>query len=195
MSLFTTLPRPTLAAPVITEYSIPIDSGAWGITSGPDGNLWFTDPNGGGKISRITTAGVVTDYSVPTATSFLADITGGSDGNLWFTEQIGNKIGRITTTGVITEYVIPTTNSGPTGITSGPDGNIWFTEINGAANKIGKLEVTNPFNVSTTADDNVTPPTGSLRKALSDAGSQGGVVTITFELRLALTRKSRWLVH
>ena len=30
------------------------------ITAGPDGNLWFTDPNG--KIGRLTTAGDVKEF-------------------------------------------------------------------------------------------------------------------------------------
>jgi virginiamycin B lyase len=30
------------------------------ITSGPDGTLWFTEPNG--KIGKLTTAGNITEY-------------------------------------------------------------------------------------------------------------------------------------
>jgi virginiamycin B lyase len=30
------------------------------ITAGPDGNLWFTEPNG--KIGKLTTSGEVTEY-------------------------------------------------------------------------------------------------------------------------------------
>jgi streptogramin lyase len=37
----------------ITEYPIPTSqSDLWGITAGPDGNLWFTEGNGN-KIGRI----------------------------------------------------------------------------------------------------------------------------------------------
>ena len=54
------------------------------IAAGPDGNLWFTETSGN-KIGRITTAGVITEFSVPTATAAL-DIAAGPDGNLWFTE-------------------------------------------------------------------------------------------------------------
>ena len=43
------------------------------------------------------TAGVVTEFSIPTADSRLVGIAAGPDGNLWFTEAIGNQIGRITT--------------------------------------------------------------------------------------------------
>ena len=37
-------------------------------TAGPDGNLWFVE-NSANKIGRITTAGVVTEFAVPTANS------------------------------------------------------------------------------------------------------------------------------
>jgi streptogramin lyase len=66
-----------------------------GITAGPDGNLWFTE-YGGNKIGRITTAGSITEFAIPTANSGPTGITAGHDGNLWFTESNGNKIGRIT---------------------------------------------------------------------------------------------------
>ena len=66
-----------------------------GIVTGPDGNLWFTDFD---AIDRMTTAGVVTMFSISTALPYATDIALGSDGNLWFTEQVG-KIGRITPAG------------------------------------------------------------------------------------------------
>ena len=119
--------------PVPTANSVPI-----GITTGPDGNLWFTefDTN---KIGKITTAGKVTEYPIPTASSFPLGITTGPDGNLWFTEQRGNKIGQITPSGAVTEYALPTANSQPAGIAPGPYRNVWFTEDH--ANKIGQFHI------------------------------------------------------
>ncbi len=89
------------------------------------------------KIGRITTAGVVTEFPIPTADSAPNGIAAGPDGNLWFTEHAANQIGRITTAGVITEFSIPTVNSVPGGIAAGPDGNLWFTEYVG--NQIGRI--------------------------------------------------------
>jgi streptogramin lyase len=127
---------PAQAAQRITEYAVPTPrSWPYGITSGPDGNLWFTE-NVGTKIGRITTDGVITEY-IPTPGTFPYGITSGPDGNLWFTERLGNTIGRVTTGGVITEYAIHTPVSHPSGITSGPDGKMWFTEYHG--NRIGAL--------------------------------------------------------
>jgi virginiamycin B lyase len=80
-------------------------------------------------IPASATAGTITEYSVPTATSNPINITNGpaTDGALWFSETTAGQIGRITTAGAITEF--PASKSaGPDGITAGPDGNIWFCE-------------------------------------------------------------------
>jgi virginiamycin B lyase len=83
------------AAGTITEFPTA-NSGPFGITAGPDGNLWFADP-GGNKIGRITTGGAITEFRIHTQSSFPVGITTGPDGNLWFTEENASKIGRITT--------------------------------------------------------------------------------------------------
>jgi streptogramin lyase len=106
-----------------------------GITVGPDGALWFTEA-ATHKIGRITAAGQITEYLLPTGGA-PQDITRGPDGNLWFTESVGNQIGRITSTGEIAEFPIPTSGSLPKAITSGPDGALWFTEA--GKNKIGRI--------------------------------------------------------
>jgi hypothetical protein len=93
-------------AGVVTEYSagITANSGLAGIAAGPDGNLWFTEPDGD-RIGKITTAGVVTEYrNGITAGSWPYGIAAGPDGNLWFTESDGDRIGKITTASVVTEY-------------------------------------------------------------------------------------------
>ena len=55
--------RGVVQAQVITEFSIGISPNAdpFGITAGPDGNLWFTES--AGRIGRITPSGVVTEFS------------------------------------------------------------------------------------------------------------------------------------
>ncbi len=134
----------------ITEFPIPEPAsypdcsrsgpcGPVSIAAGPDGALWFTDkaPN---KIGRITTAGEITEFPIPTPDSEPYDIVAGLDGNLYFTERTGNKIGRITTQGEITEFPIPTL-AFPQGIALGPDGAIWFTED---TNKIGRFSIGRP---------------------------------------------------
>lgn len=114
-----------------SDYRVPNPNGTVspaGITTGPDGALWFTDY---AKIGRITTAGVVTNlYLVPGAPSvpFLNGIVAGPDGALWFAEGGSGQIGRITTAGVFTQYSIPTSGAFPYAIIRGPGNLLWFTE-------------------------------------------------------------------
>ena len=134
---------------------------AYGITAGPDGNLWFTDR--AGKIGRITPAGLVTVFPVPTANSQPFRITAGADGNLWFTEAATGKVGRITTAGTITEFALPKAGSDPLGITAGPDGNIWFIEKSNA--KIGRITpggVITEFPIGTSGEAIALGPDGNF---------------------------------
>ena len=73
----------SISTGVFSEFSISSGFNQ-GITTGPDGNLWFTK-TGANKIARMTTAGVVTEFTVPTPVSEPFGITAGPDGNLWFT--------------------------------------------------------------------------------------------------------------
>jgi streptogramin lyase len=110
------------------------------IIVGPDGNLWFTEGNWytsensevTGGIGRITTAGVITEFPLPSSSSPPVPLISGPDGNLWFTEPgfsgPGRTIGRITTDGLITEFATPDPNGRPHDLVAGPDGNIWFAE-------------------------------------------------------------------
>ena len=108
------------AAGTVTEFNVP--GGVFGITAGPDGNLWFT---GAGAIGRITPSGTITEFPVPGSAP--GAITAGPDGNLWFLDNGTGKIGRITTGGSFTEFPVPTASTLQR-ITAGPDGNLWFTE-------------------------------------------------------------------
>ncbi len=147
---------------VITEFTIPTAiSSPGGIAAGPDGNLWFTErgnavnmqgvPSGPGRIGRITTAGTITEFPLPSTAQPLL-IAAGPDGNLWFSEVDTGKIGRITTGGTVTEFAIPTASSQPTGIAAGPDGALWFAEA--GAKNVGRITTSgsiSEFQVTTNA--------------------------------------------
>ena len=75
----------------------PRHHGPTEIAAGPDGALWFTSPTTT-SIGRITTTGVVTNYT-DAGISCPDGIAAGPDGALWFTNQGNNSIGRITTAG------------------------------------------------------------------------------------------------
>jgi virginiamycin B lyase len=134
-------------AVTFTEFPVPtVDGGPWSITTGPDGALWFTE-SFANKIGRITTAGVITEFKIPSANSqLLGGITQGPDGALWFGEEFAGKIGRITTDGVITEFPVPA----PSGITTGPDGALWFTELGDKIGRITTAGVITEFKIPTT---------------------------------------------
>lgn len=114
------------AAAIETVIEYPIPDHATGLTEGPDGNVWFTEGNSN-TVAKITPAGVVTEYLLPTPSSYPTSITTGPDGNLWFTQSSVNQIGKITPSGTVTEYAVPTAFSGYETLITGPDGNLWFT--------------------------------------------------------------------
>ncbi len=123
---------------VVTTFDVGITpaSEPWGLTIGSDKNLWFTENVPGGRIGRITTAGVVTEFPVSTPANTPFGITSGPDGNLWFTEQSSastpTKVGVMTVTGaMVTEITIDPTGQGLSGITTANDGNLWVTEQSG----------------------------------------------------------------
>jgi streptogramin lyase len=137
-------PLADASANTITIYSLP-PNGGWCIcplmiTTGPDGNLWFTE-NGGdfgnGAIASISTtggSGSVKTYGLSTYNSgpvgITEDPTTGSAQGLWFTEQDTNKIGFLSTmTYTITEFTLTLSASQPRGIVfRSQDGDLWFTQ-------------------------------------------------------------------
>ena len=164
--------------PLTTATGFPI-----GITTGPDGALWFAEYAAGGhgdEIGRITTNGAVTQYRIDNSCGAVG-ITSGRDNDLWFTCQNGGEIGRITTTGVITLYNLPDPGSGPEFITLGPDGAIWFTEF--SADQIGRMATPGVFisyQVPTPASGPysiTTGPDGALWFTEYDASKIGRITT------------------
>src|SRR5437867_1624386 len=91
------------------------------ITSGPDGNLWFTSTYTNRVICKVSLLDhSITEYPI-SSNNDPTTITRGPDGNLWFTEAPANNIARITPAGDITEFSLPTPGAYPVGITTGPD--------------------------------------------------------------------------
>ena len=124
--------------PVPTRNSLAVGYG--GITTGPDGALWFTE-NNASKIGRMTPAGVMTEYVMPAGSRGPEHIVK-AHGALWFAAD-SNQIGRITTAGVFTMFDVPTAGAQPYGITLGADGALWFTEE--LSYKIGRMTPAGAF--------------------------------------------------
>src|SRR5437879_5830555 len=140
-SAFETLEDRCLLAGNFTEFLIPTAApeSPFGINTGSDGNLWFTeqDPKGASdSIGRITTAGTAQLFKVPTSASLPGAITAGPDGALWFVEVQAGQIGRSATDGTMSEFALAK-GSSPQDITVGPNGNLWFT--NASLNQIGQI--------------------------------------------------------
>ena len=116
-----------------TYYPVPTNNAqVAGITTGPDGNLWFTEYNAG-KVGRVTQTGQVTEFALSWNHLGPGAITAGPDGNLWFTTD-HQIMGRITPAGVVTEF--PMRGCAGAGITTGPDGNLWYGE---ACGRVGEM--------------------------------------------------------
>ena len=168
-----------LRGQTITEFPVPTPgSGPSGVTSGPDGNVWFTEANAG-KVGRITPGGVFLP-EFPTPGGALA-ITAGPDGNLWFTEPFA-AIGRITTAGVVTDFPLESMLN-PADITAGPDGNLWYTAYDlDHVSRVGRITtagVITEFNTPTASDPVgiAAGPDGNLWFAESFAGQIGRITT------------------
>jgi streptogramin lyase len=127
--------------PTVTEYTGGVAPGfsanavPWGITTGPDGNLWFAESMSPGRVARMTPGGVVTEFANGvTADGNPENITVGPDGNLWMTESgAPGHIARVTPAGAVTEMtggVTPgfSANAQPTEIVTASNGRLWFTE-------------------------------------------------------------------
>jgi virginiamycin B lyase len=141
----------------VTEFPISVTVGAaraavfHNLAVGPDGALWFgvvrdflppvrpsmVDP-WTMSVGRITTAGTISEFPLPSASKLLSGITAGPDGALWFTEVNDKKIGRMTTTGEFTELPVPS-STGPQ-ITAGPDGALWY--VDGHKRRIVRITTT-----------------------------------------------------
>jgi hypothetical protein len=136
----TTTAPPTASptpSPVATlagiEFTLPSGFFPTGLVAGPDNNLWVSEyaaADSGGAIAKVTTAGVATNYAVPSSAA-AGPITLGSDNALWFPFEGANgapsvNMGRISTSGVVTAYPLPNTDTDIVSIASGSDGNLWY---------------------------------------------------------------------
>ena len=128
----------TASGPSISEFETGLTPGVrlWGITSGPDGNTWFTEENNN-SVGRVTPGAVITQFSAGFATGSPRGIVTGPDGNLWVAQAGGDgAIARVTKAGDVTEFPVPSAGD-PTDIAVGPDGNAWY--VDPTANLIGRI--------------------------------------------------------
>src|SRR6202011_2974588 len=148
---------------VVAHFPLPSGTLPGEIAKGPDGNLWFAASK---SIFKISDAGGLTEFPIPTPGTIIADIAGGRTPALWFTEFEAGKVGRIGTSGEITQFPLPAQTYGPVGIALGADGDMWFTLFNQA--KVGRITQTgviSEFDISFTGE----------RPELISAGADGNI--------------------
>lgn len=122
----------------ITLFSLPSGSQPSGITLGPDRALWITERLGN-RIARLSSAGELTEFPIPTLNSGPTGIVLGSDGNLWFIEATAARIGRLSPTGQFAEFSLAMGGGDIDAITSGPDGQVWVTVQRGFVTSLAKI--------------------------------------------------------
>lgn len=139
-----------------------------------DGALWFTNSIPASStpvhdtIGRITTAGVITEYPVPTEVAasqpgILGQMAVASDGSVWFTEGNLNQVGRFwpSDPSTILEYAMPDATR-VNFLATGPDGNMWYSGWSPTSGDvIGELSLTGApaIQTSTTLTSSRNPST------------------------------------
>jgi streptogramin lyase len=108
------------------------------IASGPDGRMWFTEPQGR-RLGTITPAGAITEFALPDGVATAPnDVTSGPDGNVWYTGATSSaSIGRMAPDGSsVATFDMPSGFCGTfSPLTAGPDHELWFA----ACDKIGRM--------------------------------------------------------
>ena len=171
----------------ITEFAIPTaNADPFGITTGPDGNLWFAEtgnpdtsppaPSQIGEINPTTRRDHRVRHSHRRFRSCRL-ITAGPDGNLWFAEQDGGgvagKIGNDQPDDPCNHRShAPNANGSAFGITAGPDGNLWFTDVNIVLG--GAIGVINPTTDAITEYPDTLPNEFSPWRGIT-AGPDGNI--------------------
>lgn len=112
-----------------------VRGGPYGVAVAPDGTVWGT-LQGGNQLVRITPAGEMTEYELPTRSSSPTDVAVDSAGNIWVVEFRANRIARFAD-GKFSEYTLPESKAAVSGIAAGPDGSVWFGVVRAAS--LGRL--------------------------------------------------------
>lgn len=126
----------------ISQYSVMLGGVTYfptsGLTTGPDGNIWYAADNGtsNGYAAVMSTSGTMVAAYQLTPGCAGVRIASGPDGNLWLTTTC-SIIERVTPTGTVTAFTVPNNNMGWY-IMHGPDGNMYFTEV-GSVQRLGKI--------------------------------------------------------
>lgn len=119
------------AAAGVTAFAVPTSAAGLGrIATAPNGDMWFVEADVN-KVGKITTAGVVTEYSLPAQTvsgSTVKDLDVGPDGRVWVVFDSGWQAVALDQSGNVTVGPLDLFGN-PYGehVRALPDGSAWVT--------------------------------------------------------------------
>jgi streptogramin lyase len=124
------------------------------ITSGADGNIWFSgfDSTDSGLVpllGRLDPDTEVVTIFTTGVTALPVVLTPGPDGDVWFADQEGG-LGTVASDGTVTRFDLRTTPDLDEPLTFDGDGNLWTTAWPVPASTPGRLVRTTPAGVQTT---------------------------------------------
>jgi streptogramin lyase len=112
-------PRQLPTASFIASFPVPAAIGS--IVTGPDGNVWFTEPN----VNRIgiinPTSHAVAEVPLPAGVGHLSGIAVGPDLKVWFADDHGVGV-----VDPVTRVVVQVVGPAGTSIAAGADGRMWY---------------------------------------------------------------------
>jgi len=110
-----------------TQLPIAGASYLWGLATGSDGNVWYTD-YGAGDIGEVSPAGTpIATYQLQDGDKAPLWMTLGPDGNVWFvagTTTGTSAVYSVTSSGALTRFTAPYLFNF---IAAGPDGALWLS--------------------------------------------------------------------
>lgn len=110
----------------ITTFPLAKGTHPMYITSGADGNLWFSAGNT--RIGRMSTVGFFTDFAT---NAHPGKIAPGPDGAVWFLDAVFSKLYRVATDGTMTNFSLG--GDSAVDLIAGPDGNLWIADYTASA--------------------------------------------------------------
>ncbi len=143
----------------VTEYQAPI--GAESIVAGGDGNFWFAEANG---IGRVTPAGEITSFPLPAGSGAPRALATGPDGDVRFVTGRPAALGRIAPDGAMTMRALKVAGR-PQALAVDAAGNAWFAEPE--ADRIGRVTAAGK-------ERELTLPSGTMPRSLA-VGPDGSV--------------------
>jgi len=137
-------------------FSQGLSSTPGDITTGPDGNAWFTESSAG-KIGMIITSGSthpIQEFTLPSGATPQGITANTPTSTIWYTDPGNKAIGSIQSNNYVVKPEIKDTNGFIPGsqivVGTDKDGTLWFTEYNSLGQyAIGNYDpVTNTFGAS-----------------------------------------------